>query len=220
MSIKILKTIVYIDGYNLYYGLLRKTEFKWLDIHSLFQVEILNPQESELIHLKYYTAPVLGRMCDDPNSVQRQRQYLQALRKRYPHQVSIIEGKMIATTPVKRRVDEPFDKVKVHHFEEKKSDVNLAVDIACDALSGQCEQIVLCTNDSDLEPALKRIKSIKPEIRIGLVSPVKSGNRRHVSKDLLELSDWHKFIKESHLTASQLPLKIPNTSITKPDVWS
>jgi len=220
MSIKTLKTIVYIDGYNFYYGLLRKSAFKWLDIYALFQNQILNPQNSQLIHVKYYTAPVLGKMCDDVDSVQRQRQYLQALRKRYPTQVSIIEGKMIATQPFKRMVHEPFDKVKVHHFEEKKSDVNLAIDVACDALSGECEQIVLCTNDSDLEPALKRIKILKPEIRIGLASPVKSGNKRHVSKDLLSLSDWHKFIKESHLMASELPLKIPSTSITKPDIWN
>lgn len=91
--------------------------------------------------------------------------------------------------------------------------------MACDALSGQCEQIILCTNDSDLEPALKRIKLIKPEIRIGLVSPVKGGEKRHVSKDLLCLSDWHKFITESHLKSAQLPEKIPCTSIRKPDTW-
>lgn len=125
MSTKTLKTIVYIDGYNLYYGLLRKSEFKWLDIHVLFQAEILNPLESELIHLKYYTAPLLGKMCDDPLSEQRQRQYLQALRKQHANQVSIIEGKMIATKSFKRMVQKPFDKVQVHHFEEKKRKVML-----------------------------------------------------------------------------------------------
>ena len=35
----IIKTIVYIDGYNLYYGRLRNNSnnFKWLDIVKLFQ---------------------------------------------------------------------------------------------------------------------------------------------------------------------------------------
>ena len=29
------KTIVYIDGYNLYYGLLKGTAYKWLDLLAL-----------------------------------------------------------------------------------------------------------------------------------------------------------------------------------------
>ena len=28
------KTIVYIDGYNLYYGLLKGTSYKWLDLFA------------------------------------------------------------------------------------------------------------------------------------------------------------------------------------------
>lgn len=30
-----LRTRVYVDGYNLYYGCLRKTPYKWLDIRAL-----------------------------------------------------------------------------------------------------------------------------------------------------------------------------------------
>lgn len=36
-----LRTRVYIDGYNLYYGCLRKTAFKWLDVLGLFETQIL-----------------------------------------------------------------------------------------------------------------------------------------------------------------------------------
>jgi hypothetical protein len=31
-----MKTSIYIDGYNLYYGRLRNTKFKWLDVVALF----------------------------------------------------------------------------------------------------------------------------------------------------------------------------------------
>ena len=31
-----MKTSIYIDGYNLYYGRLRNTQFKWLDVVALF----------------------------------------------------------------------------------------------------------------------------------------------------------------------------------------
>ncbi|WP_311044538.1 hypothetical protein [Rhizobium lentis] len=36
-----LRTRVYIDGYNLYYGCHRKTAFKWLDVLCLFETQIL-----------------------------------------------------------------------------------------------------------------------------------------------------------------------------------
>lgn len=36
-----LRTRVYIDGYNLYYGCLKGTAYKWLDLHVLFDKHIL-----------------------------------------------------------------------------------------------------------------------------------------------------------------------------------
>ncbi len=37
--------------------------------------------DSDVLEVRYYTAPVLARMSDDNESPQRQRTYLQALRK-------------------------------------------------------------------------------------------------------------------------------------------
>ena len=87
-----MKTIIYIDGYNLYYGLLRRSPHKWLDLYTLFQSHVL--QDVDVLEVRYYTAPVLARMSDDTESPQRQRTYLQALRKHAPSKVTIIEGKM------------------------------------------------------------------------------------------------------------------------------
>ena len=50
------KTIAYIDGYNLYYGLLKGTKFKWLDMVKLVR-ELLRP-DHELVKVRYFTAPV------------------------------------------------------------------------------------------------------------------------------------------------------------------
>ena len=91
--------MVYVDGYNLYYGLLRKTTLKWLDLVALFRNHVL-ATEAELVQVRYYTAPVLGRMCDNPESPQRQRIYLQALRRLYPDLLVIVEGKIQATITV------------------------------------------------------------------------------------------------------------------------
>jgi hypothetical protein len=69
-----LRTVVYayVDGYDLCYGLLRKTTLKWLDLVALLRDHVLG-HEAQLVQIRYYTAAVLGRMCDSPDSPRRQR---------------------------------------------------------------------------------------------------------------------------------------------------
>jgi hypothetical protein len=57
----IMKTICYVDGFNLYYGCLKNTRHKWLDIHTLFS-HILKEQDLaiELVELKFFTALLVG----------------------------------------------------------------------------------------------------------------------------------------------------------------
>lgn len=83
------------------------------------------------------------------------RTYLQALRKMSPNKVTIIEGKIMAETPVLRLVNPlpecpGLSHVKVHDFTEKKTDVNLAADLITGAWTGAYEQAVICSNDTDL----------------------------------------------------------------------
>ncbi len=218
-----MRTIVYVDGYNLYYGLLRKTKFKWLDLIALFENRLLEP-ESELVQVRYYTAPVLGRMCDDPNSPQRQRRYLQALRKMHAGKIHIVEGKILATRPIKRLVNPipgmPLvERVQVHDFNEKKTDVNLAADLLADAWMDKYEQAVICSNDSDLEAALATVRRHHPAKRIGLVAPITGEDHRRISSDLKHYSHWAKTISAVHLEHSQLPQRIPNSRIHCPEEW-
>jgi uncharacterized LabA/DUF88 family protein len=219
----ILKTIVYVDGYNLYYGLLKSSAHKWLDLFTLFNEHVLDKSVT-LIEVRYYTAPVLGKMSDHPDSSQRQRIYLQALRKMPPHMVKIIEGKMLSSMPYQRLVkpipEAPhLQKVQVFNFTEKKTDVNIAADMISDAWQGRCEQVVLCSNDSDHERTLANIKNYLPHIRIGLIAPILGNDHRKISADLVHQSHWQKILSPIHLAKSQLPQKIPSTAIQKPKSW-
>lgn len=54
------KTIVYVDGFNLYYGSLRKTPYKWLDLNLLFN-KILG-EHNTIIEIKYFTARISSRV--------------------------------------------------------------------------------------------------------------------------------------------------------------
>lgn len=76
---KTLRTIVYVDGFNLYYRCLKGTGHRWLDLVALCR-RVLNPV-NDVVALKYYTAMVDARPSDLDQPV-RQSTYLRALRTR------------------------------------------------------------------------------------------------------------------------------------------
>jgi hypothetical protein len=215
------RTIVYVDGYNLYYGLLRKSPHKWLDLFSLFQNHVLS-LDAEVLDVRYYTAPVLARMCDDPDSPRRQRTYLQALRKMPPNKVTIVEGRLELSKPYLRLVHPQLNgatTAQVYKLSEKKTDVNLASDLISAAFLGECDQAVVCTNDSDLAPALASVRKHCPDMRLGLVVPIPGTDHRRAGRDLVAHAHWWKLLSPVHLSSAQLPTKIPHTSLYQPQQW-
>jgi hypothetical protein len=75
MNVKF-RTIVYIDGFNFYYGQLRGTPYKWLNLTKLFNS--LLSEENNLIKIKYFTTRV-SASNHDPLIAHRQNAYLRAL---------------------------------------------------------------------------------------------------------------------------------------------
>ena len=70
-----MKTIVYVDGFNLYYGAVKGTPYKWLNVKTL--CELLLPK-NQIIRIKYFTAPVTARPSD-PDQPNRQQLLCRAL---------------------------------------------------------------------------------------------------------------------------------------------
>lgn len=62
---------VYVDGFNLYYGAVRETPYKWLDLGELCR--LLLPQ-NQINRIRYFTALVESRPYD-PQQPQRQQTY-------------------------------------------------------------------------------------------------------------------------------------------------
>ena len=81
------RTVAYIDGYNLYYGILKGTPHKWLDPVRL--VKALLRDDHELVSVKYFTSPV-KTYPHDGAALDRQKVYMQAL-STLPN-VEIIQG--------------------------------------------------------------------------------------------------------------------------------
>ena len=69
-----LRTYIYVDGYNLYYGRLRGTPYKWLNVVALFSemVRTVEPG-SEVVGVKYFTAPALARFATHGDAQCRRR---------------------------------------------------------------------------------------------------------------------------------------------------
>lgn len=227
------RTTIYIDGYNLYYSRLKGTPYKWLDIAALFRDCILKPQNpnAQVLAIKYFTSPVKASYAmHGTASVQAQTQYLRALQARESDLIQIIQGFHIfeptllpthkeGVTPSKNRVS------PVWIIEEKQTDVNIALQAYRDAVRGETDQLVICSNDSDMEPALKMIRHDAPSVTIGLVMPLqeKSTSEGKVSnKRLTALAHWVRHhIRDDELARSQLPQHVPTKKkpASKPLHW-
>ncbi|MCK5720015.1 MAG: NYN domain-containing protein [Thiomargarita sp.] len=162
-----MRTTVYIDGFNLYYGCLKKTDYKWLDLYQLFKENLLDNTTTHLC-IKYFTAKILP--SDNPKSPFLQQKYHEALIKYSPdNSFEIIYGHFSKQKKYLRRIkpDEHYpedsqDRYTVHvkTFEEKQSDVNIAVNMINDAYLNKFDQAVLCSNDTDLVSILQCLKKI------------------------------------------------------------
>ncbi len=228
-----LKTCVYIDGYNLYYSRLKGTQHKWLDIVALFRDHIVLPQNphTEVVAVKYFTSPVKASYARHAQASEHaQTQYHRALLAKYPEFIQIIQGFHIFQptvlptyapgTAASKSVGSP-----VWMIEEKQTDVNIALHAYRDAARGLCDQVVICSNDSDLEPALRMIRQDAPAVTIGLVMPLRENSKadgKVPNKRLTPLAHWVRHhILDDELGKSQLPLNIQTKKkpASKPEHW-
>ena len=207
------RTFVYVDGFNLYYGAVKDTPYKWLNIRRL--CELLLPGYS-IARIKYFTARVSARK-DDPAKPTRQQIYLRALRT-IPD-MEIIYGSFLSHDVMMPLADPPPSGprfAKVTRTEEKGSDVNLATHLVHDAYQRNFQVAVLITNDSDL---LEPIRIVRQELHldVGILNP----HLHTPSQVLTRHASFIKQIREGPLKASQFApaLKDTNGKFHKPSVW-
>lgn len=216
-----MRTHIYIDGYNLYYGRLKYTPYKWLDIYKLFAEHILKIQspKSEINSIKYFTADIRSRFATHGQIAQQSQQnYHRTIELLYPDCIRIIKGyysQDFAKLPVYQKPLDKTHRAEVWRLEEKQTDVNIALHMYRDVLRGDCQQVVLVSNDTDLEPVLEALREDKGDtIVIGVVIPVAKsgpGNRhRPANQRLSKYADWTRHhILNDELEQSQLPEIVP-----------
>lgn len=238
------RTIVYVDGFNLYYRALKPWNARWLDLEAFFHASL--PQGHRLIQVKYFTAEVDPFL--DSNAPVRQRIYLAAIRN-HCNLVHTIKGQF-AVYPISAYAIRPFgerfkrfftkknrpisdvnfhlndrfpmqegelgEKVHVWRPEEKGSDVNLAAHLVHDAWSKAADSFVICSVDSDLCGALKIVRD-EVGVDVGLLVPEGSG-----TKALSQSVTWKATLKAEVAGRCQLPNQITSSTgsnIIKPASW-
>ena len=206
-----MRTIVYVDGFNLYYGALKGTPYRWLDILAMAR-KILSPK-NKIVGMKYFTARVLPRP-DNPGQPLRQEIYLRALRSLG---ADCIFGRYLSH-PVMMRVADPNATkpfVRVIKTEEKGSDVNIAAHMLLDAFRNEYDCAVLISGDSDLKAPVEMVRNDFSKT-VGVINPQKVD-----CKVLRGAASFYKRIRPSDLAASQLPQTLTDATGTfhKPIGW-
>ncbi|QBM30616.1 NYN domain-containing protein [Hydrogenophaga pseudoflava] len=230
------RTGVYVDGYNLYYGRLRGTDFKWLDLVKLVE-DILSQRDQnerlEGVHL--FTAHALAKFAGHgKDSVEAQSAYHRALQAKHGERLTVTYGKHAfdrdGSLLPEFVAGQPYDRTKrtrVWRLEEKKTDVNLAICMYRHAVQKRYDRIILISNDSDAEPALEAIREDFPHIVVGVIVPIRppalgGETNRRVSGSLALHADWVvKHLTDAQLQAAQLPAQVPTNKkpIRKPTHW-
>ena len=213
------RTIVYIDGYNLYYRLIRGTGDKWLDLYA-FAKGLLSA-DHDILAVKYFMSMVVPYPYDAA-SIERQNIYLQAVAT--DPRIRIILGfysKKPAVLPARTAVcrecpDARNGFVRVYKFEEKRSDVNMAVAAVHDAAKDLADSFVLVAGDSD---QVATINSVRKDFgkQVLVFDP-----HDKVCDDLKKAATYYKAIPRDLPSRCHLPLSVTDArgkTIVCPDVW-
>jgi uncharacterized LabA/DUF88 family protein len=205
------RTIIYVDGFNLYYGAIDGGPHKWLNLEKFFRS--IRPND-DVQRIYYFTALVHGEKRAG------QETYLSALAT-LPL-VSIVLGKY-KTKSITCRIPactHTGDRV-IQTFEEKRTDVAIAIQMLQDAYEDACDSFIVVSGDSDLVPPVHAIKKRFPEKKISVYVPARDA-ARGAAYELRAAADWNKTLPLGPLKFAQFPVEVPDGSggvIRKPASW-
>ncbi|MBF6339484.1 NYN domain-containing protein [Nocardia abscessus] len=191
------KFSVYVDGFNLYYGLKAKSAHKylWLDLVKL--AERLRPR-STLTKVHYFTAQVLN----DAQAAARQSDYLAALKATNGSRIEIVQGRYQSKTMTCHQCGGQWQR-----HEEKETDVNIAVSLVADAASKSIHTALLISADSDLAPAVRMARRVNPSfVTIAMFPPDR------FSAELKTLMPRSAHLGMSHIRNSLLPNTVTDSA--------
>lgn len=199
------RVAAYIDGFNLYFGIRQYgRRYLWLDLEALMR-SLLKPHQ-QLVAARYFTAMVRN----DPPAEQRQKTYLNAL-SAHCRMLEIQEGHFQQKTMTCRSCGRTWD-----GYEEKESDVALAVSLVEDGVSGLFDTAFLVSADSDMSPGIRALRRLAPGARVVAAMPP-----RRRSFGLQTVCDATFPISITKVRQAQLPetVSVGTRAFRRPGHW-
>jgi uncharacterized LabA/DUF88 family protein len=201
------RIIVYVDGFNFFYGLknLRWKKYYWLDIVKFFE-SFMMPQQ-ELVAVKYFSArPLYFKKS------KRQDVFFQANQENT--RFKLILGKYL-----KKEIECFKCHNMIHTFEEKESDVRIATQIIADAYQKICDLSIIVSADSDLIPAIELAQEINHNVFIYFPPNQHSSLLSTMGKSKpIRLQKYETRFKRA-LLPETITLKNSGFIISKPQEW-
>jgi uncharacterized LabA/DUF88 family protein len=180
---------VYIDGFNLYHSTLQHThpDCRWLNLFELSR-RLINPDTEEIREVYYFSA--LASWL--PEKAKKHLLYIHALRT---VGVKDILGKFSLR---ERKCPVCSNYYQAH--EEKKTDINIAINLLGDAVADKFDTALILSGDSDLAPVTTKLRQLCPSKRIGIIIP-----QGQSAMNLKQSADFFKKIQTKDLKKSLLP---------------
>jgi len=209
-----MRVIFLIDGFNLYHSISDAQrdaglESKWLNIRSLMStyLEHLSP-EAFIEKLFFFTAIRTHVQKSNPETVQRHKNYINILRTTG---VEVIEGKFKKGKAYCKNCKKEGEK-----YEEKETDVNIAVKLVELAFIDAADAFVIVSGDTDLIPGVDVVRRQFPNKKVFVIFPYKRKNT-----DILSRVDGNFKMKSDTCSKHQFqnPYIHENKKFIKPKRW-
>lgn len=195
-----------IDGFNLYHAFdcnPKYRKYKWISLSGLCKCFLTG--KDSLAGIEYFTTLATW----DAGKVARHKLFIKAQEN---EGVNVIYGEFKRKDRKCRNCNTFFKS-----FEEKQTDVNIALRLLQLAFQEKYEKAVIVSGDTDLIPAIKAVRSLFPSKQLGVVIPI-----GRASEDLKKHADFFHRMKEKHLASSLYQSNvtlIDGTVLTCPPNW-
>ena len=206
------KIVFLIDGFNLYHALdhtesskpaTKYCKYKWLNLWKFSSLFVGSADTLERVIL--FTAFATW----DPQKVARHKLFVRANES---VGVSVVYGEFKRKSKRCRLCKKNYTT-----FEEKQTDVNIALTLFRLAVQEQYDRAVIVSGDTDLIPAIKAVRATFPHKEIGVILPIGRS-----SEDMMKNADFRYKMREHHLASCRFPDQVllpDHSSLVCPITW-
>jgi hypothetical protein len=166
-----------VDGFNVYHALreiMRNggPDCRWLDVRGLCNSLLHTIGDgAQITEVQYFSALAHHMEASRPGTVARHERYLRALR------ATGVNVHMGVFKPKDVRYFSPACDVRLRRHEEKETDVAIASEVVATAMDDRYGALALVSGDTDLVPALRTARRLRPDLRLYCLFPPYRANR-------------------------------------------